>query len=177
MGYKDMSYQDMAIRTKAVAELKFAEQDYVGAKEFARKAKNISPGLNIISIFITVIDIYLSREKIVDGQPDWYGILGLEKPATPMKIFESFDKINNDIKLWEDMVIGVEGASEILFEAYAVLTGISWVECPRCLRKFNCSKERINKEIVCISCGVVFHAVSRPEFKIPETSSGSNDDA
>ena len=69
--------KDMGIRYRDLAERKFAEYDYDGAKKYCQKAKDYFAGLSLLSTFITVIDIYLSREKIIDDEPDWYGILGL----------------------------------------------------------------------------------------------------
>ncbi|PWA44106.1 DnaJ heat shock amino-terminal domain protein [Artemisia annua] len=63
--------KDMGIRYRDLAERKFAEYDYVGAKKLCQKAKDFFAGLSLLSTFITVIDIYLSREKIVDDEPDW----------------------------------------------------------------------------------------------------------
>ena len=166
--------KDMGIRYRDLAERKFAEYDYVGAKKYCQKAKDYFTGLSLLSTFITVIDIYLSREKIIDDEPDWYGILGLEKSATPEKIFERFNKLCNDIKLGEDSVIGVEGARDILVEACAVLTGTSsWIECPKCLHQFSCYKERMNQEIFCTGCGEFFKFISRISESSKETASSS----
>ncbi|PWA17587.1 hypothetical protein CTI12_AA630270 [Artemisia annua] len=166
--------KDMGIRYRELAERKFAEYDYVEAKKLCQKAKDFFPGLNFLSTFIIVIDIYLSKEKIVNGEPDWYGILGLEKSATPEKLFERFNKLCNDIKLGEDSVIGVEGARDILVEACAALTGTSsWIECPRCLHKFSYYKERMNQDIFCTGCGEFFKFISRISESPKETASSS----
>lgn len=166
--------KDLGIRYRELAERQFAEYDYVGAKKLCQKAKDFFPGLSLLSTFSTVIDIYLAREKIVDGEPDWYGILGLEKSATPEKLFERFNKLYNDIKVGEDSVIGAEGATNILVEACTALTGASsWIECPRCLHNFSYYKERMDQEIFCTGCGEFFKFISRTSESLKQTASSS----
>ncbi|KAM0033254.1 hypothetical protein Hdeb2414_s0016g00484011 [Helianthus debilis subsp. tardiflorus] len=76
---------ERAMLIKETAERKFAEKEYIEAKKLAQQAKDLFPGLGFISLFITVIDIYLSRTKIIDGQPDWHAVLGLDNTATLKK--------------------------------------------------------------------------------------------
>ena len=60
----------MVIWYKELAERQFSKYDYVGAKKLSEKAKDLFPGHNLLSTFINVIDVYLSRDKFVDGERD-----------------------------------------------------------------------------------------------------------
>ncbi|KAJ9700472.1 hypothetical protein PVL29_005997 [Vitis rotundifolia] len=55
---------------------KFREKDFLGAKKFVLKAQNLHPGLEGLSQMLTIPDVYISAEKKVSGEVDWYGILG-----------------------------------------------------------------------------------------------------
>ncbi|KAK9066401.1 hypothetical protein SSX86_013723 [Deinandra increscens subsp. villosa] len=152
-------YHERAQLTKELAERKFAEKDYVEAKKLAQQAKDLFPGLEFISLFITTIDIYLSRQKVVNGQPDWHAVFGLENPATLEKICEKYYNLYEDVKCGKNNVIGAEGALQILSEAFCNLTGEFWTMCPRCQFKFQYANDRINKEMVCFNCHRYYLAV------------------
>ncbi|KAI3727054.1 hypothetical protein L1987_66863 [Smallanthus sonchifolius] len=115
--------------------------------------------LGFISLFITIIDIYLSRQNIVDGQADWHAVLGLEDTATLEKTCEKYYNLYEDVKGGRSNVIGVEGALQILSEAFCNVTVEFWTMCPRCQFKFQYSNDRMNKEIVCFNCHICYLAV------------------
>ncbi|KAL8250325.1 hypothetical protein R6Q59_034018 [Mikania micrantha] len=150
---------ERALMTRKIAERKFAENDYVEAKKLAQQAKDMFPGLGFISLFITIIDVYLSRQKMVNGQPDWHAVLGLEKSATLKKTCEKYYNLYDDIKGGKNDVIGAEGALQILSEAFCNLTGEFWTMCPSCRFKFQYSTDRVNKEILCFNCHKCYLAV------------------
>lgn len=153
---------ERALRTKEVAERKFAKKDYVGAKKFAQKAKDLCPELDFISLFITILNIFLSKEKIVDGQPNWYGVLGLEKPATVEEISKNYFNLFEAVKAGRNNVIGTEEALQTISEAFRVLTGTFWAMCPRCQFSFQYLNNVANKVISCSYCNKVFLAVPLP---------------
>ena len=72
-----------------------------------------------------------------------------------MKISKTYDKIYNHIKFVENSMISAEGAMEILIEDHVILIGKYYIMCPGLLHIY--SKDTINKEIVCIICGMLFH--------------------
>ncbi|PWA64263.1 hypothetical protein CTI12_AA346220 [Artemisia annua] len=149
--------KDIAMRTKWLAEDKFTEKDFVGARKLAQKAKDLFPGLSFITLFITIIDIYISREI-----PDWYGVVGLEYPATLEQICEKYFNLHHDIKSVKDNVIGAQVALEILSEAFCFLTNTFWTECPGCLLQFQYSSALANKNLKCFNCSALFLAVKLP---------------
>ncbi|MFS7971476.1 hypothetical protein Hanom_Chr09g00833351 [Helianthus anomalus] len=150
---------ERAMVIKEIAERKFVEKDYIEAKKLAQQAKDLFPGLGYISLFITTIDIYLSRTKIIDGQPDWHAVLGLDNTATLKKTCEKFYNLYEDVKGGKNNVIGGEGALQILLEAFCHLSGEFWTMCPRCQFKFQYSNDRVNKVIGCFNCHGCYLAV------------------
>ncbi|KAI3765998.1 hypothetical protein L2E82_16046 [Cichorium intybus] len=115
--------------------------------------------LNLTSLFITLNNIYESKEKTENGEPDWYGVLGLKKPATLEKICEKYCKLRQTIEEVRNEVIGAEGALQILSEAFCMLTQTFWTKCSSCQFQFQYSNFRINEELVCINCRKHFLAV------------------
>ena len=64
-------FKDMGIRYKELAERQFAKYDYVGAKKLLKKQKICFQGLIYYQhSLLLIIDIYLSRNKFVDGERD-----------------------------------------------------------------------------------------------------------
>ncbi|KAK1433926.1 hypothetical protein QVD17_10844 [Tagetes erecta] len=150
---------ERALAIKETAEKKFAEKDYAEAKKLAQEAKDLFPGLGFISLFITVIDIYFYRQEIVNGQPNWRAVLGLETPSTLDKTCEKYYNLYEDVKLGKNNVLGAEGALQILSEAFCHLTGQFWTVCPSCQFQFQYSTDSINKEILCFNCQKYYVAV------------------
>ncbi|XP_010482702.1 PREDICTED: uncharacterized protein LOC104761327 [Camelina sativa] len=70
-----------AKRAMDVAERKVKENDYNGAKRFANKAQNLFPDLGGLKQLLTAIDVYISAEKQICREADWYGILGVDPTA------------------------------------------------------------------------------------------------
>ena len=156
--------KDNAMRTKCVAEDNFSEKDFVGARKLAQKAKDLLPGLSFITLFITIIDIHISREI-----PDWYGVVGLEYPATLEQICEKYFNLHHDIKSVRDNVIGAKVALEILSEVFCFLTNTFWTECPGCLLQFQYSSALANKNLKCFNCSAIFLAVKLPPGLLPKS--------
>lgn len=68
--------RDEAIRAKRLAEKKLADKDFAASKKYTVKAQTLYPDLDGISQMSTIVDVYISAENKVNGELDWYGILG-----------------------------------------------------------------------------------------------------
>ncbi|CAH1423148.1 unnamed protein product [Lactuca virosa] len=128
-------------------------------KDYLKDFQGIN-GLEFQSLLITINNIYSSRQKIKNGEPDWYGVLHLiNKPATLEEICANYYKLHAKVEEGRNNVAGAEGALKILLEALCMLTQTFWTKCPGCKFRFHYSNARTNKELVCINCGNLFVAV------------------
>ncbi|KAE8675050.1 Detected protein of unknown function [Hibiscus syriacus] len=70
--------KDEAIRAKELAEKKLAEMDVVGAKRFALKAQNLYPELDGLPQLLATLNVYISADKKINGEVDWYRVLAVQ---------------------------------------------------------------------------------------------------
>lgn len=111
-----------AVRAKEIAERKFSEREYVGAKKFALKAQNLYPDLEDISQLLTTIDIYISAENKVSGEMDWYGILGVSPFADEETVRKQYRKLALTLHPDKNKSLGAEGAFKLVSEAWSLLS-------------------------------------------------------
>lgn len=114
--------KDEAVRAKAIAERKFSEREYIGAKKFALKAQNLYPNLEDLSQFLTTIDIYISSENKVSGEMDWYGILGVTPFADEESVRKQYRKLALTLHPDKNKSLGAEGAFKLVSEAWSLLS-------------------------------------------------------
>lgn len=69
--------RDDALRAMEIAERKFVERDFAGARRFVLKAQNHSPAFEGLSDMLSTFDVYISAENKICGEADCYGILGV----------------------------------------------------------------------------------------------------
>ncbi|KAL0918747.1 hypothetical protein M5K25_010776 [Dendrobium thyrsiflorum] len=85
--------RDEALRAKELAERKFTEKDYLGAKKFALKARNHSPSLDGISQMLTNLDVYIASEEKVNGERDWCAVLHVNNSADEETVQKQYRKL------------------------------------------------------------------------------------
>lgn len=73
--------KDDALRAKEIAESKFLDKDFLGAKRFALKAQSLNPGLEGISQMLATLGVHIAAENKVNGEGNFYGILGVSPKA------------------------------------------------------------------------------------------------
>ena len=69
--------RDEAERAKQIAEKKFLAKDVAGAKKFASKAWSLYPCIDGISQLLATIDVFVYADNKINGEIDWYGVLGV----------------------------------------------------------------------------------------------------
>ncbi|CAL5204028.1 unnamed protein product [Lathyrus oleraceus] len=114
--------KDEAVRAKEIAERKFSEREYIGAKKFAIKAQNLYPDLEDVPQFLTTIDIYISAENKVSGEMDWYGILGVSPFADEETVRKQYRKLALTLHPDKNKSLGAEGAFKLVSEAWSLLS-------------------------------------------------------
>ncbi|OIW03367.1 hypothetical protein TanjilG_29352 [Lupinus angustifolius] len=70
--------KDDALKAKELAEDKLLKKDYVGARIYAMKARELDPNLVDLPPLMAAIEVNISAERRVNGQVDWYGVLGAQ---------------------------------------------------------------------------------------------------
>ncbi|PON96864.1 Terminal organelle assembly protein [Trema orientale] len=114
--------KDEAVRAKEIAERKFTERNYAVAKKFAVKAHNLYPGLEGLSQMLTTLDVYISADIKINGEADWYGILGANPLDDDETIKKQYRKLALVLHPDKNKSIGAEGAFKLVSEAWSLLS-------------------------------------------------------
>ncbi|KAJ7956036.1 DnAJ-like protein [Quillaja saponaria] len=114
--------KDEAIKAKEIAENKFTDMDMSGAKRFALKAQDLYPGLDGLSQFLETLDVYISAEKRINGEVDWYKVLDVELSANVDTIRRHYRKLALILHLDKNKSVGADGAFSFLSQAWSLLS-------------------------------------------------------
>ncbi|KAK8526298.1 hypothetical protein V6N13_017348 [Hibiscus sabdariffa] len=114
--------RDEATRAKELAEKKFTSKDIKGAKKFALKAQNLYPSLEGIPQMIATLDVYLSGQNEINGEADWYAILGVNRLANDETVRKQYRKLALMLHPDKNKSIGAEGAFKLISEAWSLLS-------------------------------------------------------
>ncbi|MCD7468716.1 hypothetical protein HAX54_007134 [Datura stramonium] len=114
--------KDEAFRAKNIAERKFEQKDYAGAKKFALKAQALYPGLDDLTQMLTTLDVYISAENKISGEVDWYGVLGVSPSADDETVRKQYRKLALILHPDKNKSVGAEGAFKLLSEAWSLLS-------------------------------------------------------
>ncbi|XP_057421174.1 meiotically up-regulated gene 184 protein-like [Lotus japonicus] len=114
--------KDEAARAKEIAEKKFSLREYAGAKKFALKARNLYPALEGLPQFLSILNVYISAENKINGQMDWYGILGVDPFAAEETIRKQYKVLALSLHPDKNRSLGAEGAFKLVSEAWSLLS-------------------------------------------------------
>ncbi|CAA0826413.1 DNAJ heat shock N-terminal domain-containing protein [Striga hermonthica] len=82
-----------ATRAKSIAEAKLDQKDYAGSRRFALTAQTLFPELDGISQMLTTLDVILAAERNINGDIDWYRVLGVDPMAEVEVIKKKYRKL------------------------------------------------------------------------------------
>ncbi|XP_074272586.1 uncharacterized protein LOC141596353 [Silene latifolia] len=116
------SKKEEAFVAKQHAEKRFAEKDFLGAKNFALKAQNLFPELEGISQMVATFDIYVASECKVNGEIDFYSVLGLKPTADRSMIKKQYKRLAVLLHPDKNRTIGADGAFRLVSEAWTHLS-------------------------------------------------------
>ncbi|XP_050224400.1 uncharacterized protein LOC126674071 [Mercurialis annua] len=115
--------KDEAIRAKEIAEKKFREKDFAGAKKFGLKAQNLYPELEGLSQMLVTLDVHLSAEKrTITGEVNYYSVLGISPWADDETIRKQYRKLALMLHPDKNKSLGADGAFKLVSEAWSLLS-------------------------------------------------------
>ncbi|XP_071690886.1 uncharacterized protein [Rutidosis leptorrhynchoides] len=114
--------RDEAKRAKEIAESKFSTKDINGAKKFALKAQSLYPELDGISQMLATLDIYIAAENKINGESDFYGILGVNPLADDDTVRKYYRKLALFLHPDKNKSVGADGAFKYISEAWSLLS-------------------------------------------------------
>ncbi|GLT38873.1 hypothetical protein SLA2020_130910 [Shorea laevis] len=114
--------KDEATRAKKLAEKKFIAKDLKGARKFALKAQNLHPELEGIHQMIATVDVHISAENKINGEADWYGILGVSPKADDETVRKHYRKLALMLHPDKNKSLGADGAFKLISEAWSLLS-------------------------------------------------------
>ncbi|KAB1208707.1 Chaperone protein DnaJ [Morella rubra] len=114
-----------SLKAKEIAEKRFADKDFSGAKNYALKAKALCPGLEGISQMVTTFEVYIASEARYNGELDYYSILGLKPFADKDAVKKQYKKMAVLLHPDKNKSVGADGAFRLVSEAWTLLSDSS----------------------------------------------------
>ncbi|KAL0445020.1 UNVERIFIED_CONTAM: Chaperone protein DnaJ [Sesamum latifolium] len=156
-----------AVRAKAFAEKQFVEKNFAGAKNYALKAQMLCPELEGISQMVATFGVYMASEAKINGEPDFYSILGLDPSVDKSKLKKQYKKMAVLLHPDKNKTVGADGAFRLVSEAWTLLSDAAkrssvdtfWTVCTSCHVQYEYLRKYVNKRLSCKNCRGVFIAV------------------
>ncbi|KAK6286852.1 hypothetical protein POUND7_013031 [Theobroma cacao] len=114
--------KEEALKAKEIAEKRFCERDFAGAKNYALKAKSLYPGLEGISQMVSTFEVYVASETKCNGEIDYYSILGLKPSADKEAVKKQYRKMAVLLHPDKNKCVGADGAFKLVSEAWTSLS-------------------------------------------------------
>ncbi|GFP98567.1 Dnaj homolog subfamily b member 14 [Phtheirospermum japonicum] len=114
--------KDEAVRAKEIAEKKFLERDITGAKKFALKAQSLFPKLDGLSQFLEIINVNVVHEKKINGEANYYEILGVDPFADELVLKKQYRRMALSLHPDKNRSVGADEAFKLLSRAWDVLS-------------------------------------------------------
>ncbi|KAE9596418.1 hypothetical protein Lal_00048814 [Lupinus albus] len=111
-----------ALKAIENAEKQFSKRDFVGAKNYALKAKTLFPGLEGISQMVATFEVYIASEVTHNGELDYYSILRLKPSADTQAVKRQYKKLAVLLHPDKNKCVGADGAFKLVSEAWTWLS-------------------------------------------------------
>ncbi|CAA7016049.1 unnamed protein product [Microthlaspi erraticum] len=116
------AYREEALKAKHIAERRFAEKDFTGARSYALRARSLFPELEGLSQMVTTYEVYLASQSRRSGEIDYYAVLGLKPSAGKREVKKQFKKMAVLLHPDKNKCLGANGAFQIISEAWTFLS-------------------------------------------------------
>ncbi|XP_010556127.1 PREDICTED: uncharacterized protein LOC104825495 [Tarenaya hassleriana] len=114
--------REEARRARDAAKKKFLAKDVSAARKFAQKAQMLCPELEGISQMLATIDVHLSAQNIINGEIDYYSVLGLKPEADDGTVRKQYRKMAVMLHPDKNKSVGAEEAFKYLSQAWGVFS-------------------------------------------------------
>lgn len=114
--------KEEALKAKEIAEKRFADKDFISAKNYAVKAKSLYPGLEGISQMVATFEVYVASEYRFHGEIDHYSILGLKPSSSKDAVKKQYKKMAVLLHPDKNKCVGADGAFKLVSEAWTLLS-------------------------------------------------------
>ncbi|XP_057507264.1 uncharacterized protein LOC130790290 [Actinidia eriantha] len=177
--------KEEALRAIRYAEKRFVEKDFTGARNYALKAQMLFPELEGISQMVATFDVYIASAMKINGETDFYSILGLDPSANKPRLKKQYKKMAVLLHPDKNKTVGADGAFKLVSEAWTLLSdskmrnsydlrrnrqvssgssvshGLDtfWTLCTSCQVQYEYLRKYLNKKLSCKNCRGVFIAV------------------
>lgn len=111
-----------ALNAKAYAEKRFADRDFAGARNYALKAQVLCPELEGVAQMVATFGVYTASEAKINGEFDFYAILGLDPSADKAKLKKQYRKMAVLLHPDKNKTVGADGAFKLVSEAWTILS-------------------------------------------------------
>lgn len=111
-----------ALTVKAYAEKRFVERDFAGARNYALKAQMLCPELEGIAQMVATFGVYTASEVKINGEFDFYAILGLNPSVDKAKLKKQYKKMAVLLHPDKNKTVGADGAFKLVSEAWTILS-------------------------------------------------------
>ncbi|KAK6148470.1 hypothetical protein DH2020_019382 [Rehmannia glutinosa] len=111
-----------AVRAKAFAEKQFMEKNFIVAKNYALKAQMLCPELEGISQMVATFGVYTASEAKINGELDFYSILGVDPSVDRFKLKKQYKKMAVLLHPDKNKTVGADAAFRLLSEAWTFLS-------------------------------------------------------
>ncbi|KAL9818120.1 putative DnaJ domain, Chaperone J-domain superfamily [Arabidopsis thaliana] len=136
------SNKEEAKRALDIAEKKLSKNDYNRAKRYAKKAHRMYPNLVGLEQVLIMIDVYISASNKINGEADWYRVLGVDPLADDEAVKKRYRKLALLLHPDKNRFTGAEGAFKLVLEAWDLLSDKSQRSSYDQKRKSNQVKQR-----------------------------------
>ncbi|KAE9604265.1 putative DnaJ domain-containing protein [Lupinus albus] len=114
--------KDDALKAKELAEEKLLKKDYGGARIFAMRARDLDPNLAGLRELLAAIEVNFSAERRINGQVDWYGVLGVQPLADDATIRRCYRKLARVLHPNKNKSVGAADAYKLITHAFSLLS-------------------------------------------------------
>ncbi|XP_054797882.1 uncharacterized protein LOC129302961 [Prosopis cineraria] len=114
--------KEEALKAIEIAEKRFAQRDFAGAKNYALKAKTICPELEGIPQMVATFQVYVASEAKYNGELDYYSILGIKPSADIETVKKQYRKLAVLLHPDKNKCVGADGAFKLVSEAWTWLS-------------------------------------------------------
>ncbi|KAG7543473.1 DnaJ domain [Arabidopsis thaliana x Arabidopsis arenosa] len=116
------AYREEAFKATQIAEKRFAEKDFAGARSYALRAKSLFPDLEGLSQMLTTYEVYIASQSRRSGKIDYYAVLGLKPSAGKREVKKQYKNMVVLLHPDKNKCLGVNGAFQIISEAWSFLS-------------------------------------------------------